>query len=1359
MQSGSINQPPKQQVQRKQPQGAEVAKNQGQETVQAPENQAVEQQAPQEQAAPTEKVAFGAVMDVSPEALQVTDDGKGGYESEMTLAFVKKSDRERLEKEGAIFPEVGQAVLGDGIGADGSLEVVSNYDTENPTSKNIGASIEVDKSLLQADETGARPIDSHRPIFLADGEDVLPADKKAVDRTSNVIPQGYTGTLSTSRAGQKTESKRILANNITKTLGTFSGSSMAGFPMPFISNYAPILALGSAGFAFNQNMEARKTAQDQIGYLDSQQKKSTNDMVELADEMVGQGTYKVSAKAHRKRLETQLRQANLQLGSAGLLALAGGTSIVGSLANAGVAGFAGMAGAAAATPFLAGASVLMGNGAMVFNSLAELKDLSKERAELKALQDNGETHVDRVVEFMNQIQDPNTGKVVAKRPEALGDEPVKMPISERLKQIDKEMRTQRFMAAAFSGSAATIGSMLTGIGTMSVVGPLSLAPAAAVGGVQSAIRLKALNGEKKELLEAQKNGETMIMQDIQQNDGSWKKESVPISTLLAENKKEANKHKLIITAAGTFGAGVGLTLGAGMSLAAASPLLLVPLAVGAMLFPDKVKAFANKVKDFLSGTLGELGQSARAVKKETGKEADKFAGSLDEKLAGLKESNPELFAPRDESSIPFKKDKPGGYFTELKEMAKGYATADSSMERHERLREINSWIERAPDAAKPGLRLFQEELTNMSMNVEAQWLARDIAMEMKTPITEKVVSDDRVKARISELKFPTDNIRDQYEESLYIENSPQKSQNLHQQSQAGDRDASRKLARAEVFKAARILALKERNLGVDLYTRYVDAIQQPEDQDNLELLIKEVGYKQQVAVTGEEIEQVSAAHRTLSTPLQLAPENPQPHQQKLGGAVEEMKKADPEAAAKFLEADAKISNPETFKGMNAQEALAERTKLNAVYQAARRDLKKSAPDALKTYQEADEKLRTLARMEPQQQVQTAVALQGPEARMENAFRSLSKQQPKLAEQLGDAFAKLNNPREYEGLTDQQIKAVKTANSLELAKARQKLTKKEPELMKLWDGARKEVEDAYFERSADPQVRANVMADPVVNKAAKELGLGSEEIEGITNALMKFMILEDRRELTSQLTDKDGERKPKMEELAAVVDRTLMRESAKALNGGADFEPPEKVDPQSDRNVQAFLNQNPQVIQVLNSDQFQQLAQNMQLPADQVVQAYLSRVQAELNPVIAAEFNGRLEAGDLATKQTLDISDAVIGLIKQQTKPSEDVVNQQLEQSMQGAVVKSILEDPDTRARAEQLGVDAEQTMRMILTAEFSGDVSPLAKVEEQARAGSAVAKGQLEMIQSMSQDLVAISQQVAAQAQQGTVPPPETQAA
>jgi hypothetical protein len=1370
MKSGSINQPQKQPIKRQKAPGAEAVKKQAntQEAAKAPESTPVESTAEPGPKASGDTVPFGAVMDVSPDALAVKDDGKGGYESEMTLAFVKKSDRDRLEKEGAIFPEVGQAVLGDGVGPDGELQVLSLYDTENEASKNVSAAIEVDKSLLEIDpQTGARRIDSHKPIFLAEGEDVLPVGKKAVDQKSAVIPEGYVGTVGPSKAGMKTESKRILANNLTKTLGTFSGSSLAGFPFPLISNYAPILALGSAGFAFNQNMEARKKSQDELGYLAQQEKKSGTDMVELADEMMGQGTYKVSAKGHKKRLETQLRQANLQLASTGLLAAAGTTSIVGSLATAGVAGFAGMAGAAAATPFLAGASVLMGNGAMVFNALAELKDLSKEKTKLQALQEQGETHVDQVVEYMNVLKDPATGKVVAKRPEALGDEPVQMPISERLKQIDSAQRTQRFMAALSSGGFATVGSMLMGLGSLSVVGPLSLAPAAAVGGVQGALRLKELSGEKKKLLEAQENGETMIPQDIQQNDGTWKKERVPISTLLDKNRKEINKNKLIVTAAGTFGAMTGVTLGAGFSLLAAAPLALIPLAVGAALFPDKVKAFAGMVKNFLSGTVGELGSSARDVKKSTKKDVDKFSDNLDNRLAGLKESNPELFRESFRGSNPLSaggdslwSKTPPGYIVALKDKVKGYAAADSSAERHEWLREINGWLAKAPESAKASLGVLQEELTGLSMSVEAQWLARDISMEMKTPITEKVVTDDRVKSRVKELEFPTDTIRDQYEESLYIENSQEKYNELVHDRQAGDRDAARKLARAEVFKAARVLAIKERDLGVDLYTRYMDSIQRPEDEDNLDLLIKEVGYKQQIAVTGEEIEIVSAANRTLSTPLQMPPENPEPHVQKINAAVDEMKQADPEAATKLLDTDAKISNPETFKGMNAQEALAERTKLNAVYQSARRSLRKAAPDALKTYQEADSKLKTLARTAPKGPQEAAVPLRGPVARMENAYRSLSKQEPELAKQLGDAFAKLNNPSEYAGMTDQQIKATKTAFSLEFGKTRQKLMKKEPELMKLWDGARQEVENAYFDRSVDHDLKARVMSDETVTKRAKELGLNQEDIEGITTGLLKMMILEDRRALEVQLTDpKTGETIKEKAEIASLLDRALMAEATKGVQGGADFEAPERVSPQQDRNVQAFLQQNPQVVQVLSSPDFKALASQMNLSEAEVVDAYLERVQAELNPVVAAEFNGRLEGGDLQAKKTLDVSQQVIGLIQAATRPSPEMVQQQLDQSMDGTVVKTILSEPETQAKAEELGVNAEETMRLILTAEFSGDVTPLQKIEQQAQAGSTKAKGQLEMIQTLSQDLVSVSQQTAAEAQRESVPNPQSEAA
>ena len=158
----------------------------------------------------------------------------------------------------------------------------------------------------------------------------------------------------------------------------------------------------------------------------------------------------------------------------------------------------------------------------------------------------------------------------------------------------------------------------------------------------------------------------------------------------------------------------------------------------------------------------------------------------------------------------------------------------------------------------------------------------------------------------------------------------------------------------------------------------------------------------------------------------------------------------------------------------------------------------------------------------------------------------------------------------------------------------------------------------------------------------------------------------------------------------------------------------------------------------------------------MVDAYLERVQAELNPAMAADFNGRLEGGDLQAKKTLDVSQQVIGLIQAATRPSPEAVQQQLDQSMDGTVVKTILSEPETLARAEELGVDAEQTMRLILTAEFSGDVTPLQKIEQEANSGSTKARGQLEMIQTLSQDLVALSQQTAAEALNPSVPPPQT---
>ena len=1343
MQSGSINQANKSFIKRPQSSGVEdKEKSSLQDGAKAEGDKIASPQEAENSPAPSgESVALGLVLDVAPEALRTKEDGKGGYESEMTFAFVPKADKEKLSQQGVLFPDVKQAVLGDGVGPNGSLEVVPLYDTQNENLANVARTIEVDKALLAKDpETGFAPIDNHTPVLLAEGEGILAADQRAVAKGATVIPEGYQAKLGLSQAGSKVESKRVLVNNLTKGFGTFSGSSLAGvMNIPVISQLAPILALGSAGFAFNQNMEAKKDAVDQLAYLDQQIKKSPNDMVPM--ETAGGEKFHVSGKNERVRLKAQVQQANLQLASTGLLAAAGGTSIIGSMAGAGVAGFAGLAGAAAAAPFLAGGALVLGNGAMVFNSLNQLKELSKERSELLARQEKGETHVDQVLEVMN----PALGRATA-----VGEKPIPVPISERLKQVEKEQRKQRLLASALSGAVVSIGSTITGLGAASVVGPIAMAPAAAILSGQSISQLRKLSAEKKELQQQAAEGKTMVERQLQQADGTWRTERVPISTLLSENKKDSNKHKLILTSVGSVGAIAGMTLGAGMSLLAAAPLALVPLAIGAALFPDKVKAFADKVMSLLSGTFGEAGSSAREVAKHTEAETDKFNQKVEESLAGLKESNPELFEDRP-GRLPLTKMKYGGYFTEMKKLAKDYATSSSQADRHAILRTMEQAIAEAPDAAQPGLAAFREHLTALSMEVEAQWLARDISLEMKTPVTDKVVNDDRVKSRVKELEFPSDNLREQYEESLHIENSQAKADALIRDSESGDRDASRKLARTQVFKAARILATTERDLGVGLYTKYMDAIQRPEDEDNLELLLKEVGYRQQTAVSGQEVEIVSEALKTLNTPLALAPESPDLHMAKFQAAVQEMTQADPDLTAKLLETDEKTSNPDTFKGMNAQQALAERTKLNAQFQAAKRGLRDKAPEALKTWQEADQKLKTLART-PTSQVSPApqaVILQGPEARMETAFRSLSEQEPKLAQELGDAFALLNSPQAYQGLEPQQIQQAKVAANLKLSQVRGKLQNKQPELMKLWDGARNDVEKAYFERSVDHQFKDKVLATTAVSEAAERLGLNNEDVEGLYMGLMKSQILHDPRALEARMADETGAAvDPKKAEMLAVIDRAMLKTASEVTQGGADFQQPNpEVKPDQDPNVVKFLQQHPEISQVLESEQMQALSANMQLPVEQVKDAYLTLVQAEMNPLMLADFQGRMEAGEMETVKTYQVGQAVVALINQATRPSPEVVSQQLEQSMKGVVVQSVLQHPEITAQAEALKVDAEATMKLLLTAELSRDPSLLGALEAKAQKGDTGARNQLQLLQTLSQAVLQVSNQVAAQQQ------------
>ena len=662
----------------------------------------------------------------------------------------------------------------------------------------------------------------------------------------------------------------------------------------------------------------------------------------------------------------------------------------------------------------------------------------------------------------------------------------------------------------------------------------------------------------------------------------------------------------------------------------------------------------------------------------------------------------------------------------------------------------------APDEAKPALGEFQQKFQKLTMDVEAAWLARDITLEMRTPITKKVLADDRVKARVGELEYPTDpeSMKEQYEESLYVENNQNRIAELMTASQQGDRDASRLMARTEVFKAGRILAMKERDLGVELYTRYVDALQRPEDSENLELLTKEVGYRQQYSVTEEEVNSVSGALRTLSTPLQLAPTD---YPKEVHNAATKLMKADPEQAKLLLQADAASSDSKNFEGMTAQQALAERTRINARFQAARRALKKSAPEQLKAWEDARKEFGE-AKMKSQTPAPEPVVLVGPKARMENAFRGLSKEQPELAQEFGDAFHNLNDPSQYQGMNAQDAQQARLGAQLKFNKAKSKLEKKEPELMGLWDGARKEAETSHFEREMDHDLKDRVLDRPRVKEAAERLGVSSEDVEGLYMGMMKSQILADPRDLQARLADESGKQiDPKKNEMLQIIDQALLRTVSEETGGGADFQDPAEATkrPQDDPNVQAFLQQAPAVTQALSSEGFAQLAAQMKLPVEEVQNAYLTMLQADLNPVLAAEFKGRIEGGDMDAANTFNVAQAAVQYIQQFVKPDPEAVKQGVEQSMQGVVVQTVLSDPGIKELAGKLEVDAEQSMRLYLQAEIGRDPSVLGELQNRAAKGDTSAAKQLEFMQQMIPAVQYVGQPVQAGTLQAAQPEPE----
>ena len=121
--------------------------------------------------------------------------------------------------------------------------------------------------------------------------------------------------------------------------------------------------------------------------------------------------------------------------------------------------------------------------------------------------------------------------------------------------------------------------------------------------------------------------------------------------------------------------------------------------------------------------------------------------------------------------------------------------------------------------------------------------------------------------------------------------------------------------------------------------------------------------------------------------------------------------------------------------------------------------------------------------------------------------------------------------------------------------------------------------------------------------------------------------------------------------------------------------------------------------------------------------------------------------------TFNIGREALGYITEFVKPDPELVKQGVEEGMQGVVVQTVLNDPNIKAQAESLGVDADQAMRLFLRADIGKDPTILAEVEMRAQKGDAAAAAQLQFLQNMIPAVQYVAQQVQAGAIQ--VPPGE----
>lgn len=1357
------------------PKGAEVKELQ-RKAVPARKQPAESKPAPAQEQAPAEpeeRVNIGLVVNESTKDIGMGPlDANGDRETTHTLLWVDESKAERLKKEeGAFEPNLQKIITDADLGERGRLELIGVKGADNPNAENIVRIMEVPDEVRQINpKTGKAPI-----------EDM---EARMVPKDSEILPQRHYAKLEDGGSGKIWGGVKTGLDQVVDRGSNLVNQSMAGlfFNIP----YANLLGIGMGAWGSSRTLEDLREVGSQIHEMKVLQAEAgDNDVVNKA--LPDGTTVAVSAENTLKRLAAQELAGKVKLG--------GNVALI----AAGVAGT--VTGGAAFVPMLAASGMVLGNGAAGLQALKDLKELGAEKQKLLELQAAGQTHIKKTLEGPGDKGVMEAVKVV------------EQPIDMRLGEIEDEKKgkiTQATMIGGISaGTMASLGFNIVGIGAGFGLG---VAPVAAYMGVNAGIDLFGKDlPEKKELQAAQDAGETKVARTKQLMTGEYKEINVSIEEELKQLQKKIDGKKVILTGTATALATIGATVGAGMTAWIMAPAALAVAAVAATLFPDEAKAIAENVWGKIKGIFSKDARSLRAAKKAVKKLVEGFAKSTKarDKLKVLDGRKAELEQAKQSGQTTFKKkvtetgadgkpiekeiDVPidgelaqiegqrrealatinaesrlkaadEDMFKYLEPNVKKYAGATSPQGRERALGQIDIVLQhlnqKDPEHTRAWFKAFQE----LNKDVTQVWLDHEIGVHMRDEVTRAMFKNPNLSGLLEQRGLAMADAEQAYENGVRLEQDPQKFQELQMRANQGDQTALNDLEIMGVFKAARLLADAEKNFGEKwLEDFYIDVqggngkfspkmvefhTGKAQEATNAKHPERLVGYDEDgevytkpPEVKAQAIAQLAQAAALLlgvdisnmASPQQMAQSDSQPQQSTTPAGPE------PKVTFKWEKGpDGKLVRKAVTP--EEQPAAAQPAPVKTVGAAATPD----AEPLLLT-----DEMRIDAPPVNQQQPSPA------ESRMAQAFAQLHKADAAAAVQLDKAMGALMGEFETQPKSAEELQAMRQQASKELDAALTVLEEKAPDALKVWDQARKEVDNQKLEASIDKELMNAVLDSPAVKGVAEEVGYNDEQVSGLYKMLHRAVSTDNYSEIGPIMNATDPESaKGKDKAVITVLNNVQAALAQQAVAGQADSE---TIEARREAFLELVHQQNPFLETILEGDAVKGLAEQAQVEPKFVKDAFYSLALAEVDPQVAARLNVGHQNQDPAVLKEIQVGQMAHQLVQQETAravQADAAANPEkydalVDQQMQDPFIKTLLGMQELNEAANAEGVDLKAMVRLGVEARVKGDVSKLVEVNQKAQQQDIEAVKKVKILGMVDQATASLQRQMA---QQGRPP-------